>query len=403
MKNRILFAFCLPTLLFAQTADMVSLGAGYTNESYYSFENGDEANVNNYNWDLAFEIDTYGAAVRLNRKNCTLWLYPGSIADWNTLDTTGMAATWEQYINGYEAWEQGAFNMPADPADGFDLGWGDYNSVTHVISGSKIFVIQLSDDTYRKIIIDNLSGGAFNFTYDQLDNSNEVVESITKATYTGKNFVYYDLASSTIIDREPASNAWDVVFTNYVLELAPGYFSGTTGALHNIGATTSQVDGVPTSSSTYGSFEEEINTIGYDWKTFDMGTFTYTMVADLSYFVLTAEGDVWKLVFTDFEGSSNGNIHFTKEKVESAGIATYEGANISVYPNPANAILTISTTQELQNLSIVDLSGQIVKEINAIGFSSTQVSTADLKNGAYFIQTLDAFNRKGTQKIVIQH
>lgn len=403
MKKIIFLTLCFPTLTFAQTADMVSLGAGYANESYYSFENGEEANVDNYNWDLAFEINPYGAAVRLNRKNCTLWLYPGTIADWSTLDTTGMAATWEQYINGYEAWEQGAFNIPADPADGFDLGWGVYNSITHVITGNKIFVVKLADDSYRKLIIDNVSGGAFNFKYDQLDNSNEVVASITKSTYVGKNFVYYDLATSTVIDREPTSTEWDVVFTNYILELAPGYFSGTTGALHNKGVATSQVDGVATSSSTYGSFEDEINTIGYDWKIFDMGTFSFSLVDDLSYFVLTATGDVWKLVFTDFEGSSNGNIHFTKEKVETAGIPTYEGANIAVYPNPASDVLNISTTRVLQKLTITDLSGQVAKELNTLGFSSIQISTTDLKNGVYFIRTLDEFNRTGIKRIVIQH
>jgi len=399
MKKILLIAFCIPTFIFAQTTDMVSLGAGYANDSYYSFENDEQGNESATNWDLALELGSMGVGIRLNERRASVWVYPGAISDWATLDTAGHTG-WTRLRNSYEDWSEGAFN---DIATGATYGWGEYTGgPNHNVEGTKIFLIKLSDNSYRKLKIDLTStSSVYNVTHEKLDNTDQVVEVIAKSTYAGKNFVYYDITSITVIDREPASNTWDVVFTNYIYNLGGGYYSGTTGVLHNKGVATSQVDGVPTASSTYGTFEDAINTIGYDWKSYAGGV--YTMVADLSYFVQTANGDIWKLIFTQFEGSSNGNIHFTKEKVETAGIATYEGANISVFPNPANDVLTISTTQELQNLSIVDLSGQIVKEINAIGFSSTQVSTADLKNGVYFIQTLDASNRKGTQKIVIQH
>lgn len=398
MRKILLFALCMPTILFAQTTDMVSLGAGYANESYYSFENGEEANVINAGWDLAFELHSMGVGIRLNEKLASAWVYPGAFADWATLDTAGHTG-WTRLRNSYEDWSEGAFN---DISTGATYGWGEYNMTTHNVTGSKIFVIKLSDNSYRKIKFDLTSTSTiYNVTHNKIDNSDEVTTVIPKATYTGKNFVYYDIATETIIDREPASSDWDVVFTNYIYNLGGGYYGATTGGLHNIDVSTSEIAGVPTSSSTYGTFEDAINTIGYDWKTYAGGA--YSIVADLSYFVKTTDGDIWKLIFTQFEGSSNGNIHFTKEKVETAGIATYEGANISVYPNPANDVLTISTTQDLQNLSIVDLSGQIVKEVNTIGFSSAQVSTSDLKNGVYFVQILDASNRTGIQKIVIQH
>lgn len=399
MKKLILCALGISSFAFGQTSDMVSLGNGYANDCYYSFENDEQANLSATNWDLALEIGSMNVGIRLNERRANLWVYPGSINDWATLDSTGHSS-WTQLRNSYEDWSEGAFN---DIATGATYGWGEYTGgPNHNVEGTKIFLIELSDGSYRKLKIDLTSmSSIYNVTHEKLDNTDQVVEVIAKSTYTGKNFVYYDIETTTILDREPTSVDWDVVFTNYIYNLGGGYYGGTTGALHNKNTTTSEVSGVPTSTSTPDVYTEEINTVGYDWKTYAGGN--YTIDADLSYFVKTSVGDVWKLIFTDFEGNSTGNIHFTKEKVETAGIAIYEGANISVYPNPANDILTISTTQKIQSLSIVDLSGQVVKEVNTIGFSSTQVSTKDLKNGAYFVQTLDALNRTGTKKIIIQH
>ena len=63
MKRLLLCSIGFTTLAFGQTTDMVSLDAGYTNESYYSFANGEVANVDNYDWDLAFELSAWGAGI----------------------------------------------------------------------------------------------------------------------------------------------------------------------------------------------------------------------------------------------------------------------------------------------------------------------------------------------------
>lgn len=400
MKKIILCALSISSFAFGQTTDMVSLGAGYANDSYYSFENGEEENESAMNWDLAFELGGMATGVRLNERRASLWVYAGPISDWATLDSTGHTS-WTRLRNNYEDWSEGAFNDAT--ATGATYGWGEYTGgPLHNVEGTKIFLIKLSDNSYRKLKIDLTSSSSiFQATHDFLDNSDEVITQIPIATYAGKSFVYYDIATETVIDREPLKADWDLVFTNYIYNLGGGYYGATTGALHNKNTTTSEVSGVPVATSTPGTFTAEINTIGYDWKSYTGGV--YTMVADLSYFVETQAGDVWKIVFTQFEGGSNGNIHFTKEKVASAGVEEYAGATINVYPNPANEILTVKTTHEITSLSIVDLSGKIVKEVSTAGFSSVQVSTSDLNNGVYFVKTLDNLNRTGTQRIVIQH
>lgn len=399
MKKIILSAFCISSIAFAQTTDMVSLGASYANDSYYSFENGEEVNTSALNWDLAFEMGGMATGVRLNERNATLWVYPGAISDWATLDSTGHSS-WTELHNNYEDWSSGAFNDAA--ATGASYGWGEYTGgPLHNVEASKIFLIQLADNSYRKLKIDLTStSSVFQVTHDLLDNSNEVITPITIADYAGKSFVYYDIATETVIDREPIKTDWDIVFTNYIFELAPGYFGGTTGALHNKNTATSEVSGVPTATSTPGTFTDEINTIGYDWKTY---TGTYTIVDDLTYFVETQEGDIWKLIFTQFEGSSNGNIHFTKEKIATAGIAEYTGADIHVYPNPAIDVINVKTANAISSISIIDLAGKTVKEVKSNNLLSIQISTLDLNNGVYILNTLDDSNRSSSTRIVIQH
>ena len=52
-----------------QVFDQVSIGAGYSNQSFYSMDNGEVSNVSNTDWDLAFQITGFQAAIRINGKN----------------------------------------------------------------------------------------------------------------------------------------------------------------------------------------------------------------------------------------------------------------------------------------------------------------------------------------------
>ena len=55
--------------------------------------------------------------------------------------------------------------------------------------------------------------------------------------------------------------------------------------------------------------------IGSDWKTFDMGSFTYVVEPDLCYFVKS--GDMtYKIVFTGTDGSASGKMVFDIEKLD---------------------------------------------------------------------------------------
>tara|TARA_Y100000385_G_C13087746_1_gene637211 strand:+ start:1533 stop:2741 length:1209 start_codon:yes stop_codon:yes gene_type:complete len=402
MKRLLLCSLGFTTFAFGQVSDSVSLNVGYANESYYSFANGEVANVDNQNWHLAFELSAWGGAIRLNRKQAELYDSEEVVADWSsTIDTTGQFAVWDQHMNGYDWWDEGAVNNAADAADPFDMGWGDYNSVTHQILGSRIFVLKFNNGDCKKFMIESLIGGVYMFKHADLDGSNEVTQTITKGDYTDKNFVYYDVLSDQITDREPANTSWDVVFTNFVLELAPGYFGGVTGALHNNGVVVSEIDNEPVAISTYNNvWDTTIASIGYDWKTFNMTTYQYDIEDSLTYFVQTSVGDIWKLVFTGFGGSSTGKIYFTKEQVEFASIPAYEGANLEAYPNPANTVLTVNYAHDVNEIRLINMSGQVVIH-QTTGLTSINVSSVD--EGVYFLQVKDDAGNSAMKRVIIKH
>jgi hypothetical protein len=58
----------------------------------------------------------------------------------------------------------------------------------------------------------------------------------------------------------------------------------------------------------------------WDWKPFNMTNFICEIVDSLVYFVKPGNGDVYKLYFTGFDGSTTGIISFVKEKLFSNGV-----------------------------------------------------------------------------------
>jgi hypothetical protein len=394
----------------ASAQETVSMGSNYANENYYSLSSGDENAMVRDNWDIAFASDGLGGSsstIRINGSIGTeLYLFSTDTADWGSLDTTGFQ--WSQIINSETDWSTGAFQNQT-PASGFDLGWGTYNSITHIVSGDRIFVLKLANGGYKKLIIDQLTGGVFTFHYADLDGSNLVETSVSKSNYAGKNFGYYSLQNNVSLDREPLANSWDLLFTKYVVDLGGGYLYGVTGVLANAGLEVAQannVNNVLTESWQGHSFEDNIGTIGWDWKSFNMTTFTYEIEDSLVYFIEDEIGNIYKVIFTGFGGSSTGDFIFTKELVNAVGLTEFKNQILNVYPNPASGIINVifSSNDNEVALSIVDLSGRTVasRELNVnIGMAQESIEIDHLNSGVYLL-TLRTSKGIETQKIIIR-
>lgn len=412
MKKKILFVAAILTggIVSSQTIDTVSIGAGYANENYYKLSDGSETTVLRDNWDLAFSADGLGFAsstVRINGgSGAELYKYSNVISDWVTVDTTGFDWSGNKLRNSDEDWTTGAFNS-LTPTSSLDLGWGAYSTATHVVTGDKIFIIKLVDGSYRKIIIEKLQSGIFTVKYANIDGSNEATESITKADYLGKNFGYLSIQNGTKLDREPATNSWDLLFTGYQRGL-DGY--GVKGILANSGIKVAKAHPVadPNTEDFIGkNFTTNIGTIGYDWKTINFTTFQWDITDSLVYFVEVPNQDVYRVVLTAFGGSSNGNFIFTKENIGSTvGVEENNISNeiLTVYPNPASLEVNVTFISELNTqISLVDLTGRQVysKLSNTVGLSQEKIDVSNLNKGIYFLTTR-SINSKSTQKIIIQ-
>jgi hypothetical protein len=129
--------------------------------------------------------------------------------------------------------------------------------------------------------------------------------------------------------------------------------------------------------------------IGWDWKFFDGSA--YSVVDSMIFFVKTLHGDVYKLVFTKYEGGSTGKIVFKKAKIAGLGIGkTGKNDSFIISPNPASDHLTIaflSPLSESASLEIADLTGKMVyRQTLGKGSGNTIINTSRFNNGLYFIR-----------------
>lgn len=400
--------------------DTVSVGAGYANHKFYSLKNDEQGTQSKDNWDIAFEINDITSSVLANTQKANFAVYraPYSIANYGTLDTAGIA-TWPVLHNSDETWSIGAFNRGAIASNPMDLGWGIYDMNTHYVTGDSCFVVKLSTTSYKKLKIVSLIGGVYTFEYANINGSSSQTMTINKSGYTGKNFVYFDMTSNTALDREPVSTNWDLMFGRYVAFVPAGPSSvapyAVAGVLTNKSVKVLQVDNDPTPAATtaanfqLSNFSSNISTIGHDWKSVvGMG---WAITNDTLYFVADKKGDIWKMRFTGFGGSSNGNYIFSKEQMTITGINDAEGNLISrftVYPNPSNAgFVNLLFSSELQSdvtISLSDLNGRTLSSEKATidgGLNSYRLSTEGLSSGVYFVKVI-AGSTASIQKIVIQ-
>jgi len=72
---------------------------------------------------------------------------------------------------------------------------------------------------------------------------------------------------------------------------------------------------------------------------------------------------------------------------ESFDIATNEAndATISIYPNPANNILNLRSTEAIDQLRILDLNGRTIDMMSS-GIDQSTISTSELDNGIYILE-----------------
>ena len=403
MKKTLLFASTLLISLglLAQEQKEVVTGAGYADDVYYSLENGTVTTVARNNWDIAFIAQVMSVSILANNgSGVELYTYPdGDIDDWATVDTTGM--DWTPMYNSIETFDMGAFNANTIPGDDFDYGWGRYNMTTHQITGDSIFIIKTLADSIMKVAITqkNPMTNTWEFKYAYLDGSNEQIVPLSAGAYVDKYFVHYSIDSTKFVDREPAMEDWDLLFTKYYDYTIPYIVTGVLINDDHILAQEVRESGMDQSTHTSyvdTAFADTISIIGSDWKTFDMGSFTYILNDTVVYYLKTDDGDsttnsaYYKIYFTGFTGSSEGKYTFMQERLTIVSVGKNEVMNLlQVYPNPAadhiNVVFDLVGRSEID---IIDMTGRLVRttRYDASGFTNLSLDVSSLNPGVFFVR-----------------
>lgn len=400
MKQFLLGLFAIANVaVIAQTKDSAIMGAGYANDVFYSFATGEVKSETRDNWHIAFTTVLVDASIRINDGlGVKLYLASTDTSDFSTLDTTGM--TWDELHNSYATWTEGAFN---DGASGHpDYGWGNYNNVNHNVYGSKVYIMMLPNGDYKKImIVSMLTNGDFNFKMADLDNSNMIAKTVNKMGYNTKNFFYYDAENDLVLDREPAKATWDIVFTRYYGEIFPGTYYFLTGVLLNTGVKAAKAVDVDTATVDWNNYPrtDSIEVIGSDWKSFNSGTFTYELADSNAYFIESKDGNLYKLLFKAFSGSTTGTTVFTKAIASGIGIEEAEPLHVSVYPIPAKSTLTIEM-EERGQAELISTTGQVVKLID-LTRGRNDVQLDGLAKGVFLLK-ITANEKINVTRVVLQ-
>lgn len=398
----------LPTVILAQSVT-VSTGAGSAIQTYYSLEQGEQSSIPLADWDLAFEINAFNSSILVNTaKGLKVYETTAAIDEWD-LVTVPDVENWTEIQNSEIYWSAGALTHGNDLEDplGLNVGWGNYNPVTHTIIGARIYAIEDAEGGFRKLRINSLASGTYSFTYAGIDGADQQDATLLKSAFSGKNFGYYSFATGGTVDPEPMAADWDLLFTKYISMVPTAY--PVTGVLQNKEVTAMQVDDVPTSEAMWNSADMDtaINVIGSDWKSFNMTTFQYEYAQDRTYFVQDRASNIWKLVFTGYGGSANGDITFNQELVSSVSVGEETSDRLAVYPNPVvNGQLNMVLGQEVRlgRLSILDRAGRLVhtQVVNGAGsLSMTSVDLGSLPAGLYMAR-LEAEGRLLTARIVVE-
>jgi hypothetical protein len=301
--------------------DSLVMGEDYVNDIYYNLKKGKISEVVRNNWDIGFKTNGRSSRIIVNSTSgINLWEYPiEDTTKWNTMDTTGLKKSWKSLVNSDTTWSLSAFegNQKGHP----DYGWGVYNSITHDVSGNSIFVIQLQDGSYKKILIKKREAATntYFFKYANLNGSSPVEGKIKCSDYSKKNFIYFNLTSKSVVDREPESDKWDILLTRYIAQVSmgPGVVVPypVVGFLQNEGVLVARMTG-DTASNNYqnATFKTNFSSIGRDWKKQVSQTSSdYTIVPNLYYFIKTKDKTTCKLVFKKFDGSPKSKVVFERK------------------------------------------------------------------------------------------
>jgi len=391
MKLRYFLFFAISSniiSLFAAT-DSISLGPNKDRVVYYSFKDGKIADIKNDDWHLAFSCrpaqfpsnTLQSATIRINEAyGVKLYKVPGKTPDdFNQIDTSGWK-NWDQLHDSDTSWWMGAFNRNINLNDAFNYGWGTYNFTAHSVVGDSLFLLQLPDGSLKKFaVLKNEFDSAFIVQYANVDNSGNTTTKISKRQYRTKNFVYLDLNSNIILDREPAANSWDVQFSLFIENENKKKIGML---LNDKNSATVESSFAPSECIIGQTYNNKLNAVGTEWYANDNDTLT-SLITDLLWKIRTSYGN-YTFNFSALNPENNTIAFYYNLCPAALGIDDDTAISFNIYPNPASDKIYLSGINDISKISIFDYKGSKILQQDL--YQKNEVlSTIDIPNGIYFI------------------
>jgi hypothetical protein len=293
---------------------VIDMGSNSVSDVYYSLPDGVANTVNRADWDIAFSVPVQTASILINEGKGLELYCVGDTNAWGSVDANSINGLKPRFNNKSD-WAIGAFNLNASSQTNF--GWGTYHQAEHNVGGDSSYMIKFPDGSLKKFMIRAKLGATSDnvIRFADADGTNEFVEIVSTSPYIGtKNFIHYSLVNKEVVEAEPQFDAWDLLFTRYVIQIPTGPTSTmnypVTGVLCNAGVTVAKVTGVPVEKAVDTQSESGYVTasdaIGYDWKVSDPVTHMVSIADSVSYFVKSVDGKKYQLYFTDYGGLEDG-------------------------------------------------------------------------------------------------
>lgn len=388
-----------------ETTVSLSLEPGYSKNVYFDFETGQSESFDVASWDIAFmRTSAFLFAERIN-DGLGIEVYEASDNpdDYATINPANID-NWIQLYNSDTLWEGGAFDYGSA-----SYGWGEYNSVTHHVTGTIVYVLKYADGNFKKFMIDDFYNG-YTFKYANWNTTNSTWENpqtvvLPNSENQGKLFNFYSLTQNQSVVASPDLENWDLVFQTYTTDLEIMY--PVIGALQNPNVTVAKSTNTNVNSIDESEYKEEINTVGYDWKQFDGSG--YIVDSDTYYFLKYNNGKVFRFHFISFDGSSTGNFELAYEDVTGQmSVLNFDEKNsLSIYPNPVKGKILnlLYESNEIQpaKVEIYDMTGKLVaqEQLQSNGYFNHKINLNHLSKGIYILK-FNSGKYSDTKKIVIE-
>ncbi|TSJ42492.1 HmuY family protein [Fluviicola chungangensis] len=274
--------------VYGATSSQVELGGNYANQIYYDLETSSIIRQNNREvWDLAFEAGENGFHILLNESRIMAAALSNETDITALTSDAGLTYHWDFHTGNLDS-----------------TAIGDWQSL------GKVYAIDLGTALTggslgkKKLKVVSVTSAEYQIQFADLNSSVIQTFTIPKSTIAG--FTYFSMTGSgSLVDIEPNKETWDLIFTAYCHVFDSHTPYSVVGVLSNRYGVKVQEVTIPFADLKHSdiaesAFEDRINVIGYDWKTYDFDNGIYVVNSNRTFIVKTVSGRYYKMRFVDY-------------------------------------------------------------------------------------------------------